>query len=74
MAKQEERCRLGLCYNCDEKYTCDHNKFYQCLCLLDAAVEDDDTEDRDTAVTDMEEEKPSYSLQAVVCVRVRNTL
>ena len=33
-AEQEERRRLGLCYNCDEKFGRGHNRVCKCLFLL----------------------------------------
>ena len=41
--EQEERRRLGLCYNCDEKFVRGHNKVCKRLFLLDSLV--DDTEE-----------------------------
>ena len=61
-AEQEERRRLGLCYNYDEKYTRGHNRVCKHLFLLDGAVEVDDADD-DTATEDEAvEEAPTYSL------------
>ena len=40
-AEQEERRRLGLCYNCDEKYGRGHNQVCKRLFLLDSVEEDD---------------------------------
>ena len=40
-AKQEERRRLGLCYNYDEKFGRGHNRVCKRLFLLDGTVEDD---------------------------------
>jgi hypothetical protein len=45
----EECCRLGLCFNCNEKFGCGHNRVCQHLFLInfdDAA--DDDTTDEST--------------------------
>ena len=40
-AEREECCRLGLCYNYDEKYGQGYNHVCKCLFLLDSVVEDD---------------------------------
>lgn len=65
-AEMEERRRLGLCYNCDEKYGRGHNKVCKRLFLLDSKVED---EDDDTAA-----ESPVFSLHAVAGVARGNTM
>jgi hypothetical protein len=41
-AEQEERCRLGLCYNCDDKFTRGHNHVCKRLFLLEGFEEEDD--------------------------------
>ena len=72
--EQEERCRLGLCYNCDDRYTRGHNKVCKRLFLLESALEDDDTEDGDTAEDDQTVESPAYSPHAVAGVHAHDTL
>ena len=70
-AEQEERRRLGLCFNCDEKYSRGHNKVCKRLFLLDCAVDDDDT----TAAEDAADtESPVFSLHAVAGVPVADTI
>jgi len=44
-AEQDERRRLGLCFNFDEKYSRGDNKVCKRLFLLDCAEDDDDRED-----------------------------
>jgi hypothetical protein len=44
-AEQEERRRLGLCYNCDEKYGRGHNRVCKRLFLLDSVEEEDGDDD-----------------------------
>jgi len=38
----EERRRLGLCFNCNEKFGRGHNRVCQRIFLLDLAPDDDD--------------------------------
>ena len=73
-AEQEERRRLGLCYNCDEKFVRGHNRVCKCLFLLDGAVEDaeDLPESSDSAAAD--EESPLFSLHAIAGVRFTDTM
>ncbi|XP_066324114.1 uncharacterized protein [Miscanthus floridulus] len=73
-AEQEERRRLGLCYNCDEKYTCGHNRVCKHLFLLDGAVEVDDPDDDAATEDEAVEEAPAYSLHAVAGVRAHDSL
>ena len=71
-AEQEEIRRLGLCYNCDEKYGRGHNRVCKKLFLLDCIVEDDDVEaaGEETAET----ETPLFSLHAVTEVATAETM
>ena len=41
--EQEERCRLGLCFNCDKRYSLSHNK----VCKRLFFVDNFDNEDND---------------------------
>jgi hypothetical protein len=72
--EQEERRRLDLCYNCDEKFGRGHNRVYKRLLLLDCAVE----EDIDEAVAGAElaqiEESLAFSLYAIAGVRATDTM
>jgi hypothetical protein len=36
----EERCRLGFCFNCNEKFKHGHNLVWQRIFLLNLALED----------------------------------
>lgn len=65
-AEQEERRRLGLCFNCDEKYSRGHNKVCKRLFFVDSVAEDDDDAAEDTPNT----EAPVFSLHAVAGVTV----
>ena len=71
-AEQEERRRLGLCYNCDEKFSRGHNRVCKRLFFLDGTVEDDDTEEPTEEAGS--EESPAFSLQAIAGVRLSNTM
>jgi hypothetical protein len=42
MTEMEERCQLGLSFNCNKKFGHGHNKVCQRLFLLDLAAADDD--------------------------------
>jgi len=68
-SEQEERRRLGLCFNCDEKYSRGHNKVCKRLFLLDSV--DDEGEDADE---EPEIEAPIFSLHAVAGVPVGRSI
>ena len=57
-----ERHRLGLCFNCNEKYTCGHNRF--CRRIFWEGVEIDDAADV-AGDAEHDAEAPCFSLQAV---------
>jgi hypothetical protein len=38
----EEQRRLGLCFNCNEKFGRDHNRVCHRIFLIDLALEEDD--------------------------------
>ncbi|XP_066320384.1 uncharacterized protein [Miscanthus floridulus] len=67
-AEHEERRRLGLCYNCDEKFTRGHNRVCKRLFLLEGVEEEDDAEDAAT------EDAPVFSLQAIAGVTFSDTM
>jgi hypothetical protein len=71
-AEQEERRRLGLCFNCDEKYSRGHNKFCKRLFLLDSILDDD--ADEAAGEDEPVPEAPVFSLHAVAGVPSGNTL
>jgi hypothetical protein len=58
MAEQAEHRRLGLCFNCDEKYSRGHNRFCKRIFFIDG-VEIDDT---DNAADTGDKEAPCFSL------------
>jgi len=64
--------RLGLCFNCNEKYTRGHNHFCRRIFFLEG-VEIDDTADEAT-VAELDTEAPCFSLQAVAGVPVAGTM
>ena len=67
----EERRRLGLCFNCNEKFGRGHNRICQCIFLLDlAAAEDDDDSETDEATPG----EPQISLHAIAGVRTSETM
>jgi len=73
-AEQEERRRLGLCYNCDEKFGRGHNRVCKRLFLLDSVIEDD-TDDGAAADEDAAgEETPHFSLNAIAGVSFSDTM
>jgi hypothetical protein len=65
----EERRRLGLCFNCNEKFARGHNRVCQRIFLLDLA--DDDEE---AATDDEPHQSPLISLLAMAGVRTRETM
>lgn len=72
-ADMEDRCRLGLCFNCNEKFSRGHNRVCQRLFLLDLAAPDDDT-DNDSLQEGIGETKPQVSLHAIAGVRFSDTM
>ena len=62
----EERCRLGLCFNCNKKFGRRHNRVCQRICLLDLAPDDDNGASKlDDAAID----NTQISLHAITGVR-----
>jgi len=70
-AEMEERRRLGLCFNCNEKFGRGHNRVCQCIFLVDLAEADDDDEDVTAAA---ETTEPLISLHAIAGVRMSETM
>ena len=70
--EQEERRRLGLCYNCNEKYTRGHNRVCWRIFHI-GGVEISDT-DEAAATDEQEAESPIFSLHAVAGVPIGGTL
>jgi len=72
-AEQEERRRLRLCYNCDEKFGRGDNRVCKCLFLLEGAVEEE--EDSTLAEEDATgETAPHVSLHAIAGLRCTDTM
>jgi hypothetical protein len=69
-AEQEERRRLGLCYNCDDKFTRGHNRICKRLFLLEGLEEEEDEAVEDAGT----EETPVFSLQALAGVALTDTM
>jgi len=70
--EQEERRRLGLCYNCNEKYTRGHNRVCRRIFHI-GGVEISDT-DEAAATDEQETESPIFSLHVVAGVPFGGTL
>jgi hypothetical protein len=71
-AEQEERRRLGLCYNCDEKYVRGHNRTCRRLFFIDG-IELDDT-DANTGTAEDDTIAPVFSLHAVAGIPSCDTM
>lgn len=70
---EQERRRLGLCYNCDEKLTRGHNRVCKRLFLLEGAVENDEDAAAAAAEDDDVEQAPAYSFHVVAGVRTTHS-
>lgn len=68
-AEQAERRRLGLCYNCDERYTRGHNRVCRRIFFI-AGVELSDADD----AANQEADAPVFSLRAVAGVLDADTM
>jgi hypothetical protein len=73
-AEQEERRRLGLCYNCDDKFTRGHNRVCKRLFLLEGFEEEGDGVATETADDVRTEDTPVFSLQALAGVAFTDTM
>jgi hypothetical protein len=71
-AEMAERRRLGLCFNCNEKYTRGHNKFCRRIFFLDGVEIEDDADAAGDAEHDAK--APYFSLQAVAGVPMASTM
>ncbi|WVZ82923.1 hypothetical protein U9M48_030129 [Paspalum notatum var. saurae] len=69
--EMEKRRRLGLCFNCDEKYARDHNRACKHLFLLEL---DDADEDESAGEEESRREEPVISLHAITGVRTSRTM
>jgi hypothetical protein len=67
----EERCRLGLCFNCNEKFRCGHGRVCQRIFLIDLTLEDDDA---DTGVEETIDDEPQISVHAITGIRTGKTM
>jgi len=67
-----ERRRLGLCFNCNDKYTRGHNRFCRRIFFLEGVEIDDVANEAAAAAPDAE--APCFSLQAVAGVPVAGTM
>jgi hypothetical protein len=68
--EQEERRRLGLCFNCNEKYTRGHNRVCRRIFYIGGFKIGDEARDAD----DPGPEAPVFSLHAIAGVAVGNTV
>jgi hypothetical protein len=66
----EERRRLGLCFNCNERFGRGHNRVCQRLFLIDVADEEGDDAEHTETPTD----EPIISVLAASGVRTRETI
>jgi hypothetical protein len=67
-AEQEEHRHLGLCYNCDDKFTRGHNRVCKRLFLLEGFEEEDDGVATETTEDVRTEDTLVFSLQALAGV------
>jgi len=71
-AEQDERRQLGLCFNCDEKYTRGHNRVCKRLFYIHGVDLGDDDDTGDTS--EPAAETPVFSLHVVAGMPVCNTV
>jgi hypothetical protein len=74
-----ERCKQGLCYNCDEPYVQGHKcarLFYLEAAdyIVEEPPEDDDGPDAPVADATFDPDKPMISLVAIVGIRTEDTM
>jgi hypothetical protein len=72
--EQAERRRLGLCYNCNEKYSRGHNRVCRRIFFVDGITISDDEEAAVAAGADPDAAAPVFSLQAVAGVPICDTM
>jgi hypothetical protein len=70
-AKMEERRRLGLCFNCNEKFGRGHNRVCQQIFLIDLALDDDDGDAEDV---EQAADEPRISMHAITGIRTSETM
>lgn len=73
-ADQEEHRRLGLCYNCDEKFRRRHNQVCKQLFLLDSAMKDTEDVPESSEEKATTEASPHFSLHAIAGVWFSDTM
>ena len=73
-AEQEERRRLGLCYNCDEKFARGHNRVCKRLFFVDGMIEEDDSHVPESSEEPTADESPVFSLHAIAGVAFTDTM
>jgi hypothetical protein len=71
--EQAERCRLGLCYNCNEKYSQGHNRVYRGIFFIDGVTITDE-EETAAAKPNYEVGAPVFSLHVVAGVPICDTM
>jgi hypothetical protein len=64
--------RQGLCFNCNEKYSRGHNRFYKRIFFLESVEIDDD--EADAAAEAGDQAAPVFSLHAVADVPYGGTM
>jgi hypothetical protein len=70
-----ERRRQGLCFNCNEKYSQGHNRFYRRLFFVEGVEIDDRANADAAAMADIGATKaPVFSLHAVAGVAIGKTM
>jgi hypothetical protein len=67
----EERRRLGLCFNCNEKFGRGHNRVCQRIFLIDLALDDDDGDAEDV---EQAADEPRISVHAITGIRTSETM
>jgi hypothetical protein len=67
----EERCRQGLCFNCNEKFGRGHNRVCQHIFLLDLAEADDEDDSEQVEAT---VDNLLISLLAMAGIRTSETM
>ena len=70
----EERRRLGLCFNCNEKFGRGHNRVCQRIFLLDLADADDADDESDPGKDEATSDEPQISLHAIAGVCTSETM
>jgi hypothetical protein len=70
-AEMEERHRLGLCFNCNEKFGRGHNRVCRRIFLLDLALEDDEG---DSGADEPFTDEPQISVHAITGICTSETM